>query len=131
MAKRARRLPGGAGGHHVEAFLEMMSAERGAALNTLESPIAATSPTTAPSWRRAARTSSGAGPRDIRAYLADLDDRGFAARLGGAAAVGDPPVPPFLFTEGMRERRSDRDDRRAAAAGAAAEGAVARPRSSG
>jgi integrase/recombinase XerD len=65
--------------HHVEAFLEMMSAERGAAKNTLDA------------YRRdledyagyLARRGAGfqrAGTETMRGYLADLDDRGFAAR---------------------------------------------------
>src|SRR5438105_4586836 len=66
------------GAHHLEAFLEMMSAERGASANTLSS------------YRRdledygrylakAGDDYVGANPAAVRRYLSDLDDRGFAA----------------------------------------------------
>ncbi|MEO8669246.1 MAG: site-specific integrase, partial [Bauldia sp.] len=86
---------------HIEAFLEMMSAERGAAVNTLES------------YRRdlddygayLAGHGSGfehAGTRDIRNYLGDLDDRGFAASSAARRLSAIRQFHQFLFSEGVR-----------------------------
>ena len=65
--------------HHVETFLEMMSAERGAAANTLAA------------YRRdlddlagylasAGASLASADAAALRGYLAELDRRGFSAR---------------------------------------------------
>jgi integrase/recombinase XerD len=98
-------MPGGRraaqGGHLIEAFLEMMSAERGAAANTLLS------------YRRdledyaaflSARggTFEGAATATVRAYLADLDDRGFAARSAARRLSAIRQFHRFLFSEGVR-----------------------------
>ncbi len=91
-----------AGGHHIEAFLEMMSAERGASLNTLAS------------YRRdledyagflAARGSGfeRAGVEAVRAYLNDLDTRGFAATSAARRLSALRQVHRFLVSEGVRE----------------------------
>ena len=64
--------------HLIEAFLEMVAAERGAALNTLDA------------YRRdiedyadflsgSGRTPRDADAADVRAYLRSLDTRGFAS----------------------------------------------------
>jgi integrase/recombinase XerD len=101
MARETRRLPGGAGGHRIEAFLEMMSAERGAAPNTLES------------YRRdladygafLSGRDTGferAGTPAIRAYLSDLDDRGFAASSAARKLSAIRQFHQFLFSEGVR-----------------------------
>ncbi|MCR4282323.1 MAG: site-specific tyrosine recombinase XerD [Bauldia sp.] len=90
-----------AGGHHIEAFLEMMSAERGAAANTLAS------------YRRDledyARFLSArsigfgeAGAADIRAYLSDLDDRGFAASSSARRLSALRQLHQFLVSEQVR-----------------------------
>src|SRR5262245_60745430 len=66
------------GAHHVEAFLEMMSAERGASGNTLSSYRR----DLADYGRFLARAGNdyvSADPAAVRRYLVDLDDRGFAA----------------------------------------------------
>jgi integrase/recombinase XerD len=93
---------GQAGAHHLDAFLEMMSAERGASKNTLEA------------YRRdledyaayLARRGSGfqrAGTETMRGYLADLDDRGFAARSAARRLSAIRQFHKFLFAEGVRE----------------------------
>jgi integrase/recombinase XerD len=93
-----RAIPGG---HHVEAFLEMMSAERGAAANTLSS------------YRRdlddyrgfLARRGLGlerAGAEAIRAYLGDLDHRGFAAASAARRLSAIRQIHRFLVSEGVR-----------------------------
>ena len=90
-----------AGGHHIEAFLEMMSAERGAALNTLSS------------YRRdlddyagfLGRHGSGlerAGVETVRAYLDDLDARGFAATSAARRLSALRQFHRFLVSEGVR-----------------------------
>ena len=90
-----------AGGYHVEAFLEMMSAERGAAPNTLES------------YRRdledygrflVARGLSfvDASADSIRAYLGDLDDRGFAAASAARRLSAIRQLYRFLVSEQVR-----------------------------
>ncbi len=97
----ARAATGASGGHHVEAFLEMMSAERGAALNTLAS------------YRRdledygrfLARRGTGferAGVEAVRAYLDDLDTRGFAATSAARRLSALRQMHRFLVSEGLR-----------------------------
>ena len=82
----------------IEAFLEMMSAERGAAENTLSS------------YRRdleTPRTRSPAGlpvPRvaDIRAYLDDIAARGFAPTSQARKLSALRQFFKFLYAEGLR-----------------------------
>ena len=84
----------------IEAFLEMMAAERGAALNTLEA------------YRRDLAdfqgfTSRRGGLRDadtetIRAYLAKLEDAGFAARTAARRLSALKQFFRFLYADGMR-----------------------------
>jgi integrase/recombinase XerD len=99
---RRRETVSGRGSHHIDAFLEMMSAERGASKNTLEA------------YRRdlddyagyLARRGSGfarAGVEQMRGYLADLDDRGFAARSAARRLSAVRQFHKFLFGEGVRE----------------------------
>lgn len=89
------------GGRHIEAFLEMMSAERGAAANTLDG------------YRRdledfAGFLSSGgttlleADDRSVRGYLIDLDDRGFAPSSAARRLSAIRQFYRFLFTDGLR-----------------------------
>ncbi len=96
-----RPAPRTAGGHYVESFLEMMSAERGAAANTLSS------------YRRdledyghfLGRRGTGferASTDAVRAYLSDLDDRGFAARSAARRLSAIRQFHRFLFSEGVR-----------------------------
>src|SRR5690242_9593127 len=94
--------PRGAGAHHIEAFLEMMSAERGAAMNTLLS------------YRRdlddygaflahRGKGFASASNEIVRAYLVDLDERGFAARSAARRLSAIRQLHRFLFSEGVRE----------------------------
>jgi integrase/recombinase XerD len=101
MSRTARALRTTSGFHHVEAFLEMMSAERGAAANTLQS------------YRRdlddygAFLSARGSGferanAQAVRAYLIDLDDRGFAATSTARRLSAVRQFHQFLFSEGVR-----------------------------
>ena len=91
----------GTSGRLIEAFLEMMSAERGASANTCSS------------YRRdivdylrflADRKSSfeHADPAMLRAFFADLDDRGFAASSAARRLSAVRQFHQFLFGEGIR-----------------------------
>ncbi|TGQ45818.1 site-specific tyrosine recombinase XerD [Mesorhizobium sp. M00.F.Ca.ET.216.01.1.1] len=82
----------------IEAFLEMMSAERGAAENTLSS------------YRRDLEDASaeisgglaGANAADIRAYLDDIAERGFAATSQARKLSAIRQFFKFLYAEGLR-----------------------------
>jgi integrase/recombinase XerD len=82
----------------IEAFLEMMSAERGAAENTLSS------------YRRDLEDASatiggglaGAAAADIRAYLDDIAARGFAATSQARKLSAIRQFFKFLYAEGQR-----------------------------
>jgi integrase/recombinase XerD len=82
----------------IEAFLEMMSAERGAAENTLSS------------YRRDLEDASagisgglvGAGAADVRAYLDDIAARGFAASSQARKLSAIRQFFKFLYAEGLR-----------------------------
>ncbi len=91
-----------AGGHHIEAFLEMMSAERGAAPNTLASYRRDLEDYGRLPRPRAATASTRAGAEAVRAYLADLDDRGFAATSAARRLSALRQFHRFLFSEGVR-----------------------------
>ena len=86
-------------GHQIEAFLEMMSAERGAARNTLDA------------YRRdledfarflAGTPVTAATADDVRGYLADLTGRGFAASSQARRLSVLRRFHRFLFAEGVR-----------------------------
>jgi integrase/recombinase XerD len=82
----------------IEAFLEMMSAERGAAENTLAS------------YRRDLEDASDAVPgglaeassADIRAYLGDIASRGFASSSQARKLSAIRQFFKFLYAEGLR-----------------------------
>ena len=82
----------------IEAFLEMMSAERGAAANTLSS------------YRRDLEDASdsihgglaGAGSADIRAYLDEVAARGFAPPSQARKLSALRQFFKFLYAEGLR-----------------------------
>ncbi|TIT75244.1 MAG: site-specific tyrosine recombinase XerD [Mesorhizobium sp.] len=82
----------------IEAFLEMMSAERGAAENTLSS------------YRRDLEDASeaiggglaGAGAADIRAYFDDIAARGFAPTSQARKLSAIRQFFKFLYAEGLR-----------------------------
>ena len=94
----------------VEAFLEMMSAERGASDNTLQS------------YRRdledaAERLPVGiaeAGAADLRVYLADIAGRGFASSSQARKLSTLRQFYKFLYAEGLRTGRPDRHARQPA-----------------
>ena len=86
---------------HIEAFLEMMSAERGGAANTLAA------------YRRdledyagflagCGADLEGAGADLVRGYLADLESRGFAASSAARRLSAIRQLHRFLFAEGVR-----------------------------
>ncbi|NBN65880.1 site-specific tyrosine recombinase XerD [Pannonibacter tanglangensis] len=84
----------------IETFLEMLAAERGAALNTLES------------YRRdledfaeflGSTRVSDADQDDVSAYLGDLAARGFAASSQARRLSALRQFFKFLFAEGLRK----------------------------
>ncbi|WP_350335431.1 site-specific tyrosine recombinase XerD [Coralliovum pocilloporae] len=87
--------------HHLESFLEFLSAERGAADNTLQS------------YSRDLEDYYGflAGRRssvlrcdkaDVSAYLGDLDSRGYAASSTARKLSSVRQFHKFLYAEGLR-----------------------------
>lgn len=82
----------------IEAFLEMMSAERGAAENTLSS------------YRRDLEDATesikgglaGANTTDLRSYLNDIAARGFAATSQARKLSAIRQFFKFLYAEGLR-----------------------------
>ncbi|WP_028034779.1 site-specific tyrosine recombinase XerD [Chelativorans sp. J32] len=90
-----------ASGARIEAFLEMMAAERGASDNTLAS------------YRRDLEDADGflsascgglakAGSADIRNYIADMTARGFAATTQARKLSSLRQFFKFLYAEGLR-----------------------------
>jgi integrase/recombinase XerD len=100
MSKSGQQLSGKSV-HHLDAFLEMLSAERGAAPNTLEA------------YRRdledflnvvkaRRRDSSSAAADDIVSYLQTLGDRGLAASSRARKLSALRQFFRFLYSEGIR-----------------------------
>lgn len=98
-SRRAERRPTGL--HHLETFLEMMSAERGASPHTLSA------------YRRDIEEYAGylagrgsdferASVADIRGYIAELETRGFAASSSARRLSAMRQFHRFLFSEGVR-----------------------------
>ena len=89
------------GSHHIEAFLEMMSAERGAAANTL-----AAYRRDLEDYGRFLGTKgvnfAEAGAAHVRAYLGNLDDRGFAANSAARRLSAIRQLHQFLVSENLR-----------------------------
>ena len=94
-------MAAGAGDLRVEAFLEMLAAERGAALNTLEA------------YRRDLEAFAGflagrgkaperAGSDDIRAFLGRLAQAGMAPRTAARRLSALRQFYRFLLSEGLR-----------------------------
>jgi integrase/recombinase XerD len=85
-------------GARIEAFLEMMSAERGASENTLSS------------YRRDLEDAAGALPSglpeastaELRVYLADIAGRGFAPTTQARRLSALRQFFKFLYAEGLR-----------------------------
>lgn len=85
----------------IEAFLEMMSAERGASPNTLagyERDLADFGDFLAGGGQSLTK----AGPEAIRGYLVDLNRRGYAARSVARRLSAIRQFYKFLFTDGIR-----------------------------
>lgn len=90
-----------AGLAQAEAFLEMLSAERGAALNTLEAYRRDLED--AASFLATRKTNLlSAQSEDIRALIADLAERGFAPSSQSRRLSALRQFYRFLHTEGMR-----------------------------
>ncbi len=86
---------------HLEAFLEMMSAERGSAGNTLDSYR--NDLTDAGAFLRGAGCSLlAATSDDLRRYLADISARGFAASSQARRLSALRQFYRFLYAEGLR-----------------------------
>ena len=97
MAKESRTQ-----GHHIEAFLEMLSAERGAARNTLDA------------YERDLKDFAGflstrdraldaATSRDIRDYLESLTAQGLSASTAARRLSALRQFHGFLFAESIRK----------------------------
>jgi integrase/recombinase XerD len=90
-----------ASGARIEAFLEMMSAERGASGNTLSSYRRDLDDAAA--FLGASRCNlADAGAGDIRAYLEDLARRGFARSSQARRLSALRQFFKFLYAEGLR-----------------------------
>ena len=86
---------------HLEAFLEMMSAERGAAGNTLASYR--NDLEDAHAFLRGSGSSLTAATSDgLRGYLSDVAERGFAASSQARRLSALRQFYRFLYAEGMR-----------------------------
>ncbi len=86
---------------HLEAFLEMMSAERGSAGNTLDSYR--NDLTDAGAFLLGAKSSLlAATSDDLRSYLADISARGFAASSQARRLSALRQFYRFLYSEGLR-----------------------------
>jgi integrase/recombinase XerD len=86
---------------HVEAFLEMMSAERGAALNTLQSYERDLDDLHGFLAERSVRIVE-AGSSDLGAYLSGLARQGFAASSQARRLSAMRQFYKFLYAEGLR-----------------------------
>lgn len=89
------------GGAHIEAFLEMMSAERGAAANTLaayERDL-----TDLREFLASRKVSIGAvGSSELSAYISDLAKRGFETTSQARRLSSMRQFFKFLYAEGLR-----------------------------
>jgi integrase/recombinase XerD len=86
---------------HIESFLEMLSAERGAAKNTLEA-YRRDLDDYAGFLQRRGRDAVSAEADDIRAWLSDLSQRGFAASSAARRLSAVKQMHRFLYSEGIR-----------------------------
>ncbi len=87
--------------HHVESFLEMLVAERGAAANTREA-YGRDLTDFAGFLARRGRAVHQAGAADLRAYLGHLNDAGLAPRTAARRLSTLRQFHRFLFGEGLR-----------------------------
>lgn len=98
--KRPLGAPAGPS-RHLEAFLEMMSGERGAARNTIESYRRDLEDFAAFAGRRG-KAPEDADPEVIRAYLASLAGAGMAPRTSARRLSALRQFFRFLFAERLR-----------------------------
>ncbi len=98
-AAKARRATPFA--RHVDGFLEMLAAERGAAANTIESYGRDLGDFAAFAHRQGTPPEEADGDL-IRAYLASLDKAGMAPRTGARRLSALRQFFRFLFSEGIR-----------------------------
>jgi integrase/recombinase XerD len=94
----AEQLPAG---RHIEAFLEMLAAERGAARNTLAAYQADLADFNAFATARGVAVHA-ADAATLRAYLAGLTDSGLAARTAARRLSALRQFHRFLVREGVR-----------------------------
>jgi len=87
--------------HHVESFLEMLVAERGAAANTREA-YGRDLTDFAGFLARRGRAVHQASAADLRAYLGQLNDAGMAPRTAARRLSTLRQFHRFLFGEGLR-----------------------------
>jgi integrase/recombinase XerD len=87
---------------HVESFLEMLAAERGAAANTREA-YKRDLTDFGKFLDRRGREIHGARTGDLRAYLERLNDTGMAPRTAARRLSALRQFHRFLFAEGLRE----------------------------
>ena len=88
---------------HVEAFLEMMSAERGAAENTLASYERDLEELRSFLARRRNVTMDGASSEDLRAFLADMEAEGYKASSQARRLSAIRQFYRFLYSENIRD----------------------------
>jgi integrase/recombinase XerD len=89
------------GNHHVGAFLEMMSAERGAARNTIDAYRRDLSDYCAFLARKGVGV-TGAGREQVTQYLAELDANGIAASSSARKLSAIRQFHKFLAADGVR-----------------------------
>ncbi|MBO3762422.1 site-specific tyrosine recombinase XerD [Ciceribacter sp. L1K22] len=90
------------GGAHIESFLEMMSAERGAAGNTLAAYERDLDDLRDFLTSRQASVTTASAP-DLSAYLGDLEGRGFEPTSQARRLSSMRQFYKFLYAEGLRE----------------------------
>ena len=88
-------------GQYLEAFLEMLSAERGAARNTLDAYERDLKDFSAFLAARG-KPATGAVTKDIRDYLEGLSDQGLSASTAARRLSAIRQFHGFLFAEGTR-----------------------------
>lgn len=87
---------------HLEAFLEMMAAERGASRNTIEAYRRDLEDFSA-FLARSGKVAAAAGEADAQAYFADLPGRGLAARTAARRLSVLRQFFRFLLREDVRD----------------------------
>ncbi len=91
-----------AGEHHIEAFLEMLSVERGSAKNTLDSYTRDLTDFAAFLGQKKVAVHN-ASAKHIHAYLRSLDDAGLSAATAMRRLSALRQFYQFLYSEGVRD----------------------------